>query len=57
LKNAPLIKNLLYRNKKKKFFLILAHIDTRVERGFWRKIGNNPSNVRTCSKEQIKTSI
>ena len=34
LEHAPLIKNLFYKCKKK-FYLVLAHNDTKVERGFW----------------------
>ena len=47
LDKAPLIKNLFYKAKKK-FFLVLAHTDTKVERGFWKDVKINYKNARTA---------
>jgi len=48
-----LIKNLFYKAKKK-FFLVLAHTDTKVNKGFWRTVKVNPKNARMGSALYLK---
>ncbi len=56
LDHAPLIKNLFYKIRKR-FYLILAHMDTKVERGFWSKLKENPKNCRMSTPKYIKSKL
>jgi hypothetical protein len=56
LDHAPLIKNLFYKIRKR-FYLILAHTDTKVERGFWSQLKENPKNARMSTPKYIKNIL
>jgi len=53
LDHSPFIKNLLYKDKKKRCYLVLAKHDTRVEKGFWPAVGQSPGNVRLAKPQLI----
>lgn len=54
LEKAPLIKNLFYTDKKpNSFFLVIAKQDTKIEKGFWKKMGTTGGNVRFAKDEQM----
>lgn len=47
LEKAPLIKNLFFTDKKpNSYFFIIADINTKPEKAFWKKVGTTHNNVR-----------
>lgn len=52
-KKSPFVKNLFYQDKKSNCYLVLANMETTVNKGFWRSIGVNPSNIRLAKEEVL----
>jgi prolyl-tRNA synthetase len=51
---SPLLKNLLYVDKKKNYYFLVAHQDTVISKGFWKSLGVSPSNVRLANDDQLQ---
>ena len=55
LEKAPLIKSLLFEEKKKGVLcLLLAHNDTKIEKQMWKQLNVTPGNVRMPSNNVLK---
>ena len=54
---APFIKNLVYSDKKKKNFYIIAEHNTKVEKLFWKKAGTSKGKIRWAKPELLKGSL
>ena len=50
---SPFIKNLLFSDKKKNLYYIVAHSDTRVGKQFWTKVGTTKNKVRFASEKTL----
>lgn len=58
LEKAPLIKNLFYVDKKpNSYFLVIARQDTKLDKGFWKKLGTTGGNVRFAKEEQMESVL
>lgn len=57
LKHSPFIKNLVYVDKKKVFYFLLAHENTTISKPFWKSIGSSHNNVRMASQEQLEETL
>lgn len=53
LKESPLIKNLFYNDKKGNYYLVLALMETKVGKEFWRTLGINPGNIRLANDDKL----
>lgn len=56
LDNSPFSKNLIYKDKKKNFYFVVVHEDTKLGASFWKRIGTTKNNVRFV-KEDVLTDI
>ena len=54
LDQAPFIKNMVYSDKKDNIYYIIAHVDTQVNKGFWKKVGTSSGNVRMVKEDVLK---
>lgn len=54
LDHSPFIKNLIYVEKKKAAFFIVAHENTQVGKNVWKKLGTTKNNVRFADEEVLK---
>lgn len=57
LSHSPFIKNLVYVDKKKALYYIVAHESTQVSKGFWKSLGTTSNNVRMASEEQLAEAL
>lgn len=57
LKNAPLIKNLFYMDKKNNYYLVVARHDTKVEKTLWKQLNLAPGNIRLASDEKLNAIL
>jgi prolyl-tRNA synthetase len=55
LKHAPYIKNLFSKDKKTgACYLVSAHIDTKIERAWYKKVGTNYNNCRMADAQALE---
>ena len=53
LEHSPFLKNLLYVDKKKQYYFLIAHENTTVTKSFWKTLGTTHNNVRFATEEQL----
>ena len=53
LDNSPFIKNLIYVDKKKTYYYLIALEDTKINKDFWKTINTTSNNVRFTNEEQL----
>lgn len=54
MEHAPFVKNLVYIDKKKSIYFIVAHGDTQVGAGLWKRLGTAKSSVRMVDEALLK---
>jgi len=52
-KKSPFVKNLFFQDKKNNCYLVFANVETTVNKGFWKGMGVNPSNLRLAKEEVL----
>lgn len=57
LKHSPFIKNLVYVDKKKAIYFLVAHESTQVSKGFWKSIGTTHNNIRMASEDVLTEAL
>ena len=58
LEHSPLIKTLLFSDSKKPdtHYMVLAEMNTKPEKAYWKKVGTSHNNVR-MSKEEVLEKV
>ena len=54
LDHAPFVKNLVYTDKKKEVYFIVAHEHSQVSPDLWKRLGTNKNNVRMATDEVLQ---
>ena len=57
LDKSPFIKNLIFKDKKKNYYFIVAHENTTLGKQFWKKLGTNKKKVRFASEEFLTQTL
>lgn len=51
------MKNLVFSDKKKRNFLLIADHQTKVGKRFWKEVGTSGGNIRWAKKELLETAL
>lgn len=54
LEKSPFIKNLFYEDKKGNCYMVLAEMNSKVEKLFWKLIGTNANHLRMGKTETLQ---
>lgn len=57
LSNSPFVKNLVYADKKKQLYFIVAHENTTVGKNVWKALGTTKNNVRLVNEDILKEAL
>lgn len=57
LEQSPFLKNLVYVDKKKNYYFLVAHEGTNVSKAFWKTLGTTHNNVRFISEDALASVL
>lgn len=55
--HAPFVKNLLYSDKKKRNFFLIANHTTSVGKMFWKEVGTSGGSIRWAKPELLQSAL